>query len=65
MNKNNKHLPYPFLSSNTDDYGNTKFTIKTKTEENEEGWGLDISIDLEDEDLKNAKRRRKPDKPAA
>lgn len=53
MNKNNKHLPYPFLSFNTDDYGNTKFTIKTQTEENEEGWKLDISIDLEDEDLKN------------
>lgn len=53
MNKNNKHLPYPFLSSNTDDYGNTKFTLEIQTEENDEGWKLDISINLEDEDLKN------------
>lgn len=53
MNNNNKHLPYPFLSSDTDDYGTTKIITNIECDISEFGWKLDISINLEDEDLKN------------
>ena len=53
MNKNNKHLPYPFLSPETDDYNNTKFTTLIKPELIDFGWRLNLELNLEDVDLKN------------
>jgi hypothetical protein len=53
MNRNNKHLPYPFLSTETDDYNNVKFSVLVKPEINDIGWKLDLKITLEDDDLKN------------
>lgn len=52
MNLNNRHFPYPFLSSATDDYNNKKFLINVQPSLSDSGWNLDIKIDLEDEDLR-------------
>ena len=53
MNLSDSYLPYPFLSSDTDDYGQIKFEMNYQTRVDNEGYIFDIDINLEDEPLQS------------
>ena len=59
MNNINKHFPYPFLSSYSDDYNNTKFEVTINPKKTEIGWDFIFNINLEDMALKNAIKDKK------
>jgi len=51
MNLSDNYFPYPFLSSDTDDYGQVKFEMNYERRVDNKGYIFDIEITLEDEAL--------------